>query len=237
MKIRLLSMLGVILAVAACGSTPSDTSSLPSASAGEVASASTAISDEPSAAQEANASAGPGLPEYREVIIPNGTVLSMSLITPMGSDSSAVEDAVRAELTQAVTVDGREVLPAGAQVEGSVTAVDGAGRVTGLATIAFRLTSIQVEGERYELQAAPVSEMAPATKGEDAKKIGIGAGAGGLIGGLLGGADGAAKGAAVGGGAGVGVVLATKGVDVRLESGAAVITELTSPLTVRVLAD
>jgi hypothetical protein len=146
-------------------------------------------------------------------------------MTGIGSDTSAVEDAVRAELSEAVAVEGREVLPVGAQVEGSITGVDVGGRVTGRATITFRLTSIRVAGEPYEMQAAPVSEMAPATRGEDAKKIGIGVGAGALIGGLLGGGDGA------------GVVLATRGADVRLESGAAVITELTSPLTVRVLPD
>ena len=52
------------------------------------------------------------------------------------------------------------------------------------------------------MQAAPLSRLAPATKGEDATKIGVGAGAGAVIGGLLGGKDGARKGAVVGGGAG-----------------------------------
>ncbi len=55
-----------------------------------------------------------------------------------------------------------------------------------------------------------------------------------MIGGLLGGKDGAAKGAAVGGGAGTGVVLATKGQEMRLGPGADVSTKLTAPLTVRV---
>jgi len=76
--------------------------------------------------------------------------------------------------------------------------------------------------------------VASATKGEDATKIGIGAGAGAVVGGLLGGKSGAAKGAAVGGGAGTGVVLATKGQEMRLAPGADVTTTLTAPLTVRV---
>ena len=82
-----------------------------------------------------------------------------------------------------------------------------------------------------------MSRTAAATKGEDATKIGIGAGAGAVIGGPLGGKDGAAKGAAVGGGAGTGVVLATKGREVRLGPGADVTTLLTAPLTVRVFVD
>jgi len=55
-----------------------------------------------------------------------------------------------------------------------------------------------------------------------------------VIGGILGGKDGAATGAAVGGGAGTGVVLATKGREVRLGAGADVTTQLEAPLTIRV---
>jgi len=54
------------------------------------------------------------------------------------------------------------------------------------------------------------------------------------VGGILGGGDGAAKGAAIGGAGGTGVVLATKGKEVRLGPGAAITTRLTAPLTVRV---
>jgi hypothetical protein len=71
-------------------------------------------------------------------------------------------------------------------------------------------------------------------KGEDATKIGIGAGAGAVIGGLLGGKDGAAKGAAIGGAGGTGVVLATRGKEMRLAPGADVTSQLSAPLTVRV---
>jgi len=84
------------------------------------------------------------------------------------------------------------------------------------------------------VDATAASHLAPATKGEDAVKIGIGAGAGAVIAGILGGKDGAAKGAAIGGGAGTGVVLATKGQEMRLGLGADVSTKLTAPLTVRV---
>ena len=97
------------------------------------------------------------------------------------------------------------------------TEVDDSGRVKGRAMIAFRFTSLQARDEQYDLQSAPLSYLAPATKGEDATKIGIGAGAGAVIGGLLGGKDGAAK-----------------GKEVRLESGADVSTPLTAPLTLRV---
>jgi len=171
---------------------------------------------------------------YRDVTIPSGTTLSLSLTSSMASDTSAVEDSVTAELTRAISIDGREVLPAGARLAGNVTQVDDSGRVKGRAMIAFRFTSLQAGGQRYDVQTAALRHVAPATKGEDATKIGIGAGAGAVIGGLLGGKDGAGTGAAVGGGAGTGVVLATKGQEVRLAPGADVTTTLTAPLMVRV---
>jgi hypothetical protein len=173
-------------------------------------------------------------PEFRTVTIPAGTSLPLSLTSSMASDTSAVEDAVTAELTRAITIDGRDVVPAGARLLGIVTQVDGAGRVTGRAMIAFRFTSLRTDGTQYDVQTEPLSPLAPATKGEDATKIGIGAGAGAIIGGILGGKDGAAKGAVVGAGAGTGVVLATQGEEVRLGPGADVTTQLTAPLTVRV---
>ena len=170
---------------------------------------------------------------YRDVTIPSGTTLSLSLTSAMDADTSAVEDPVTAELTRAVSIDGREVLPAGARLTGHVTQVDASGRVKGRAMIAFRFTSLQTGGERYDVQTGALTHVAPATKREDATTIGIGAGAGAVIGGLLGGGDGAAKGAAIGGGAGTGVVLATKGKDMRLAPGADVTSRLTAPLTVR----
>ena len=178
--------------------------------------------------------AAPAQPVYREVTIPAGTRLPLALTSSVASDTSAVEDAVTAELTGPITVDGRDVLPAGAQLAGTVTEVEGSGRVTGRARVAFRFTSLRTEDQQYDVEAAPVSQLAPATKGEDATKVGIGAGAGAIIGGLLGGADGAAKGAAVGAGAGAGVVLATTGEEVRLGPGADASTVLTAPLMVRV---
>ncbi len=166
--------------------------------------------------------------------IPTGTTLPLALTNSVASDTSAVEDSVTAELTSPITIDGRDLLPAGTRLAGVVTGVDDSDRVKGRAMIAFRFTSLRTADARYDLQTAPLSRLAEATKGEDATKIGIGAGAGAVIGGILGGKKGAGQGAVVGGGAGTGVVLATKGREVRLGPGADVTTRLTAPLTVRV---
>jgi len=174
------------------------------------------------------------IPVYREVTIPAGTTLRLDLASSLASDTSKVEDAVSARVREAVVVNGQTVVPAGASLAGVVTDVADSGRVKGRARIAYRFNSLTVDDEKYDIATAPTSHVAEATKKEDAKKIGIGAGAGAALGAILGGGSGAAKGAAIGGGAGTGVVLATKGKEVRLGPGANVTTKLTAPLTVRI---
>jgi outer membrane lipoprotein SlyB len=171
---------------------------------------------------------------FSRVIIPSGTTLHLTLHTAVASDTSQVEDAVAAELTHPLTIDGRTALPVGALVGGVVSGVDRSGRVKGRARLALDFTSVTSGGRRYPMTAEPYSRVASATKGEDATKIGIGAGAGAVIGGILGGKKGSVEGAAIGGGAGTGVVLATRGREVRLASGTSVLIQLTTPLTVRV---
>ena len=232
----LILTIGVALTVSACGTNASDatdTSLNRENGAAAGAAAQPAATTASPARPVATATATRG-PVYREVTIPSGTTLPLTLTSAVASDTSVVEDAVTADLTRAITIDGRDVLPAGARLDGIVTDVDDSGRVKGRAMIAFRFTSVRTGGEHYDVQTATLSHVAPATKGEDATKIGIGAGAGAVIGGLLGGKDGAAKGAAIGGGAGTGVVLATKGKEMRLAPGADVTSQLTAPLTIRV---
>lgn len=180
--------------------------------------------------------AAPRLPEFREVTIPTGTVLHVNLTTPVASDTSHVEDAVRGTLQHAVDADGITALPAGTAVLGHVTAAERAGKVKGRASIAVRFNSVNLPGDggSESIESAAITRLAPTTKKKDAAKIGIGAGAGAIIGGIVGGGDGAAKGAVIGGGAGTGAVLATRGEEVRLPAGTPLTVKLTAPLTVRV---
>lgn len=176
------------------------------------------------------------LPEYREVTIPSGTVLSVTLQTALGSDTSRPEDPVRGTLRRAVRVEGVEALPAGTSLSGHVTTAERSAKVKGRASLGFRFNQIDLPGEsgRTAIRSGTITTVAAATKKADAAKIGGGAAGGAIIGGILGGGDGAAKGAAIGGAAGTGVVLATRGKEVRLDAGLPVSVRLTAPLTVRV---
>jgi hypothetical protein len=185
-------------------------------------------------AQAAEAPKEPPAPVYREITIPTGTRLRLELKSAVGSDSSTVEDTVRASLRQPVTIDGRTILPAGTELVGTITDVARSGRVKGRARVAYRFSSLRHDSERYDISTAPIAHQAEPTKKKDATKVAIGAGAGAALGAILGGGSGAAKGAAIGGAGGTGVVLATRGEEVRLGPGADVTTRLTAPLTVRV---
>lgn len=173
-------------------------------------------------------------PEFKEVIIPSGTVVNLTLETAVGSDSSHVEDTVRARVSKPIMVAGLEAVPQGVELVGHVTSAQRSGKVKGRASVSLRFDRLTVWNETQQISTARISRQAAATKGKDAAKVAVGAGAGALIGAVAGGGKGAAIGTAVGAGGGTGVVLATRGDEVRLAAGTALRTTLQESLTVRI---
>src|SRR3954465_6468500 len=176
----------------------------------------------------------PPVPVVHEVTVPAGTNLPLELTTALSTETATVESPVEARLTRAIEVNGRTALPAGAVLRGNVTEVERAGKVKGRSHLAFRFTSVTVAGARENLRTNPVSFEGEASKGDDAKKVGIGAGIGAAIGAIAGGGSGAAKGAAIGGGAGTAAVLATRGKEVELAAGTPVETTTANAFTIEV---
>lgn len=177
----------------------------------------------------------PAMAKFREFTLPEGTKLVVRLDSAVSSETSRVEDPIEGSLSEAVVVDGIDVLPAGSIVRGEVAAAQPAGKVKGRASLALRFTSVSVAGrdERASIMAR-TDMLAPATKSEDATKIGIPAAGGAIIGGLLGGKKGAAIGTAVGAGGGAAVVLSTSGEEVTLGRGAVLTVALDEAAEVRV---
>lgn len=220
----------VVMAGAACQS-GGGSSAVPSGG-GEVSSGSLAeggsqpparqSGERGAAASSATVPKEPPKPKFQEVTIPSGTSVSLTLLTAVASDSSRVEDTVKAKVSKPVVVDGVTVVPEGAEVQGSVLEANESGRVKGRASVAFRFSTLHAWNDTYDIRTSRIAREAQATKGDDAKKVGIGAGAGALVGALAGGKKGAALGGAIGAGAGTGVVLATKGDEVRLAPGGSV---------------
>jgi hypothetical protein len=189
----------------------------------------------PSAASSAPAPAPkpepPPAPKFREVTIPAGTALSVSVLSTLGSKTSQIEDPVRGALAEPVVVSGRTALPKGTEITGTVTDVKESGRVKGKALLAFRFERLMFDGENHRIQTARVTLEAAQNKGDDVKKGGAGAGLGAIVGGIAGGGKGAAIGAVAGG---TGAVLATKGREVEIPPGTVVSALLQTALTIRV---
>jgi hypothetical protein len=175
--------------------------------------------------------APPPAPAFREVTIPAGTSLSVTLLSTVASNKSKVEDPIKGSIAKDVTISGETALPVGTQLLGSVTGAAEAGRVKGKASVAFRFDRLVVNGETVRVQTANVELETAADKKSDVKKGALGAGAGAVVGGVIGGGTGAAVGAVTGG---AGTVLATKGSEVEIPSGTVVSVLVQDPITVRV---
>jgi hypothetical protein len=168
------------------------------------------------------------------VDVPSGTDLVLKLETPVSSETAKPEQTVRATVAKSVLVDGVVAIPEGSTVIGTVVAAERSGRVKGVASIALRFNEVTVAKTPYKINTARISRVAEATKGEDAKKIAIGAGVGTAIGAIAGGKKGAAIGAGIGGGAGTGAVLATRGKEVEIPEGATLRTKTQDVVTITV---
>jgi hypothetical protein len=158
--------------------------------------------------------------------VPSGAELVVTLDTAVSSETAKPEQTVRATVAKPVVIAGMTVIPEGARLTGTVVAAERSGRVKGRASIAIRFNEVTVARTPYKISTSRIAREAEATKGEDAKKIGIGAGVGTAIGAIAGGKKGAAIGAAVGGGAGTGAVLATRGDEVTIPAGATLKTTI-----------
>lgn len=167
--------------------------------------------------------------KFREVTVPTGTHLEVKLESALASDSNQTNDPVRGSLTDAVSIDGVEVWPAGSLVAGVVSEAQPSGKVKGRASL-----GVQFEQVADSNVDAEIAREAPGTKADDATKIGLGAAAGAIVGALVGGGKGAAAGAAVGGGAGTAVVLSTAGEEVRFPAGSVLRVTLRAPVDVKV---
>ena len=175
----------------------------------------------------------PPIAKYRAITVPADTKLALELQTPLNTKTATVEMPVEARLTEAVVVDGTEVLPVGSRVLGNVSAVTAAGKVKGVASLTVRFNQIRAHDENHAIQS-DFSLTAPSSKKKDAAKIGIGAAAGAVIGAIAGGGKGAAIGAAIGGGAGTGYVMMTAGEEIDIKQGAPITTTLDRAVDVKV---
>jgi hypothetical protein len=176
--------------------------------------------------------AEPAPPPMVEVEVPAGTVLELELLTALDSGVNQPGDEIQARTVSPLYVDGKLVLDSGALVEGRVTEAKASGRVKGRAVLGFTFERLDTPGGTKKIRTSSVAEEAESGKKKDAAIIGGATGVGAIVGGIIGGKKGAAIGAGVGGAGGTGVVLGTKGEEVRLSVGSQVNVRLDDPVVI-----
>lgn len=211
------------LALLACSKAPSDNAASPAA-------------DNSAAAQDPADNAAPSpkaKAEPKPVVVPAGTVVTVRLGNAVGSKISAPGQSFSATLAKPITVQGKQVVPAGASAAGTVVDAKPLGRFKGGALLKIKLTSINIHGMDQQVETSSLTRTEKGKGKRTAVMAGGGAGLGALIGGLAGGGKGAVIGAAAGGGAGTAGAAFTGNKEIVLPAESAVSFRLEQALELR----
>ena len=151
----------------------------------------------------------------------------------LGSKTSHSGDAFDATVAQPVSVDGKEVIPSGAEVKGTVVEAQAQGKIKGQGSLELKLTSITIKGTPYTIETSAYQATVKGKGERTAIATGGGAGLGALIGGLAGHGKGAAIGALAGAGAGLAGGTLTGNKQIELPAESALSFTLSAPVTVK----
>jgi len=182
---------------------------------------------------EASATSSTSTSGGKQVALPAGTVVTVRLVSAVGSKISAEGEHFSATVATPVRLDGKVVVHAGAQALGRVVQAVPQGRFKGAAVLRLVLESVSVNGDSYDVQTSSVSRYQKGKGKRTATFIGGGAGGGALIGGLAGGGKGALIGAALGAGAGTAGAAYTGEKEIVLPAESALSFKLSEPLTIK----
>ena len=167
-----------------------------------------------------------------KITIPPGTDLEVRLDETLSSAANRSGDTFEATLVDPITLENRVIVPRGARLSGRVLEAIPSGHLKTPASLAITLTSMEVDGDSYDLTTSTFGRRARSHKKRNAAWIGGSTAGGALIGALLGGGKGAAIGAGVGAGGGTAAAYATGKKDIVLPSETLLRFSLEEPLTV-----
>ena len=169
-----------------------------------------------------------------ELTLPSGTAIDITLATAITSETAAVGNAWSGTTRNASVMNGRDVIPAGSSVSGTVTGVKEA-RKGDRAMLALGLTSIMVDGRSYRVHGNMEDVIAGSPRARNLGAIAGGAAAGALVGQATShSTKGTVIGGLIGGGAATAVVSQTKGWQVVLKEGTPLTFTTAEPVAVRI---
>lgn len=169
----------------------------------------------------------------REFTLPAGTPIAVRTTAELSTKSVKNGSVFDALLERDLVLEGTTLAKAGSRVSCIVVSSDPGGRVKGVASLSVTARSIAgVDANTLAVKTDSYSVDAGTTKGKDAAKTGIAAGAGAVIGAIAGGGKGAAIGAGAGAAAGVGGNLLTRGAPAVIPTETLIEFKLAAPATI-----
>jgi hypothetical protein len=174
-------------------------------------------------------------PEFDEVTVKSDSVIGIRLDNPISSETAQVEDRVTAHVSRDLTVDGRTAIPAGSELDGTVTFVSRGGRLKDRARLGIRFTTLVLaDHSRVPIDTETIFREGESPTGEATSKIGASAVVGAILGAVIAGRRGAIIGSTAGAAGGTAAVMAGGPHDAVLPAGTPLTVRLTSPVTLLV---
>ncbi len=164
--------------------------------------------------------------------IPADTTFTVRMIDAVNSQTTRVGQTFRASLDEPVTVDGRQVIPRGADVMTKLVDDQKSGKLAGRTVLTMALVSVTVDGRVVDVTSSDVRTASASRTAKTAGVVGGGAAIGAIIGALAGGGKGAAIGAASGGALGGATEILTSGQQVKIPSETRLSFRLQAPVQI-----
>jgi hypothetical protein len=164
------------------------------------------------------------------VTLPSDTSITIRMIDAVNSETARLGQTFRATIDEPVTIDGRQVIPRGADVMTKLVDDQRSGKLAGRTVLTMALVSINVDGRVVDVDSTDVRTASGSRTARTAGVVGGGAAVGAIIGALAGGGKGAAIGAASGGALGGATEIFTSGQKVKIPSETRLTFRLQAPV-------
>ncbi len=162
--------------------------------------------------------------------IPVDTEITVRMIDPVDSERARLGETFRASIDEPVVVNGREVIPRGADVLTKLVTDQRSGSLQGGTVLTLAISTITIGGRPVDVNSTDVQTASASRGARTAGAVGGGAALGAIIGAIAGGGKGAAIGAGSGAALGAGAQVLTGGQKVKIPSETRLTFRLQNPI-------